>query len=278
MRVVKYVLLVGSMLLVGCGESEDSVVAYIKELGGQVAYDGKGADKTVVGVDLAGANIDDAGLGRVAGLAELRKLNLAGTDVADAGLGHLEGLTKLRSLDLLGTHVTKAGVESLKARLPKCKVLTTESQAAAVEKIKKLGGTVAYDEASPGHPVVDVLLRSEKANDATLAHLEGLTRLRTLNLDSTAVTDAGLKHLKNLTTLQRLSVYGTKVTDAGMKHLAGLTKLEELNVSRTQITDAGLKHIKGLRNLQFLDLYGTKVTDDGVKELQAKLPKCLIRK
>jgi Leucine-rich repeat (LRR) protein len=278
MRVINCVLLVCSLLLVGCGESEDSVVAYIKEMGGQVAYDGKGAEKTVVGVDLAGAKVDDTGLGRVAGLAELRKLNLAGTDVADAGLGHLEGLTKLRSLDLLGTQVTKTGVESLKAKLPKCKVLTTESQKAAVAKIEKLKGTVAYDESGPGNPVVDILLRSEKANDAALAHLEGLTRLRTLNLDSTVVSDAGLKHLKNLTKLQRLSVYGTKVTDAGMKHLTGLTKLEELNVSRTQITDIGLKHVKGLRSLQFLDLYGTKVTDAGVKEFQTKLPKCIIRK
>ena len=112
--------------------------------------------------------------------------------------------------------------------------------------------------------------------DTGLMHLEGLTSLETLRFDTTQVTDAGLVHLKGLMSLQHLSLEGTQVTDAGMVHLKELTSLESLDLSYTQVTDAGLVHLKGLTSLTWLRLRWTPVTDAGVQDLQEALPNCEI--
>ena len=66
------------------------------------------------------------------------------------------------------------------------------------------------------------------------AHLEGLARLKELDLDRTAVDDAGLAHLKNLTGLFSLSLNGTQVGDAGLLHLQGLTELGSIWLANTR--------------------------------------------
>jgi hypothetical protein len=43
--------------------------------------------------------------------------------------------------------------------------------------------------------------------------------LETIVLDETLITDAGLAHLSGLTKLRSLSLGGTKVTDAGVRDL-----------------------------------------------------------
>jgi hypothetical protein len=132
---------------------------------------------------------------------------------------------------------------------------------AAIAEIKKLGGSWAVDEQSPGKPVIKVLL------------------------SDTQITDAGLEHLKGLTSLKRLDLYSTQITDAGLEHLKGLTGLQSLDLRSTQITDAGLEHLKGLTSLKrnavqdvgaWLDLSSTRVTDTGIKKLQEALPNCRI--
>ena len=52
-----------------------------------------------------------------------------------------------------------------------------------------------------------------------MAHLQGLTNLRTLNLTSTEITDPSLVHLKGLTGLGNLYLHNTQVTDAGVANL-----------------------------------------------------------
>ena len=59
----------------------------------------------------------------------------------------------------------------------------------------------------------------ENVADAGLAHLNGLTELRELNLRSTKVTDAGLVHLRALTGLRKLDLRHTRVTAAGVRSL-----------------------------------------------------------
>ena len=141
-----------------------------------------------------------------------------------------------------------------------------ESQDAAVAAIRKLGGTVTFDEENPGKPLIGVNLSSTKVTDAGLQHLKGLTKLQSLNLSRNEVSDAGLEHLKGLTSLQMLYLGGTKVTDAGLVHLKGLTSLQTLSLSHTKVTDAGLVHLK---RLKFLGLEGCEgVTDAGLVHLK----------
>ena len=50
-------------------------------------------------------------------------LNLDGSKITDAGLAKLEGLDQLRWIGLSRSEVTEAGVKKLKAALPGCNVL-----------------------------------------------------------------------------------------------------------------------------------------------------------
>jgi Leucine-rich repeat (LRR) protein len=50
-------------------------------------------------------------------------------------------------------------------------------------------------------------------------HLQGLTRLKRLDLNDTQISDAGLTHLQGLTRLERLDLHGTQVSDAGVNEL-----------------------------------------------------------
>ncbi len=127
-----------------------------------------------------------------------------------------------------------------------------QKQDAAVAAIRKLGGTVTFDEKNPAKPLVAV----------DLSLLPGI--------------DAGLAHLKGLTSLQDLYL-PPNMTDAGLEHLKGLTSLETLGLGRPNVTDAGLEHLKGLTSLRTLYLDAAKVTDGGMKGLQSALPKCRIR-
>jgi internalin A len=109
-------------------------------------------------------------------------------------------------------------------------------------------------------------------NDATLVHLEGMTKLAILVLNESKITDAGLANLKGLTNLSELDLFKTQVTDAGLVHLKVLTKLSYLDLSYTQVTDAGFAHLKGLTNLSEIFLHGTQVTDAGLEDLKQALP------
>lgn len=69
--------------------------------------------------------------------------------------------------------------------------------------------------------------------DETLAFLEGMTKLYSLDLNDTQVSDAGLKLLKELPALKELRIKGTKVTEAGFKeHLGGLERLESIDIRK----------------------------------------------
>jgi hypothetical protein len=98
-------------------------------------------------------------------------------------------------------------------------------------------------------------------------------KLAVLDLAGTRVTDAGLAHLAGLTNLRTLRLEDTQVTDAGLKYLAPLKKLTELDLRGTRVTDAGLEVLAGFPNLQKLLLDKSQATDAGVAKLQKARPK-----
>src|SRR5208283_1397106 len=82
-----------------------------------------------------------------------------------------------------------------------------------VDEIKQIGGKVTLDESGPDKSVVGVNLFKVDLTDPWLEHLEGLTRLESLNLTQTETGDAGLRHLQGLTHLQSLELRDTRITD-----------------------------------------------------------------
>jgi hypothetical protein len=111
MRFLCCLLLGWSVLLSGCGESQEDAVAAIEKLGGTVTFNEKNPAKPDI-VRFCGT--DDAGLEHLKGLTSLQSLNLSCLKVTDAGLEHLNGLTRLTVLNLDGLKVTDAGLEHLK--------------------------------------------------------------------------------------------------------------------------------------------------------------------
>lgn len=90
--------------------------------------------------------------------------------------------------------------------------------------------------------------------DALLAAVGRLHRLEKLNAPSLRATDVGMAHLAGLTRLRSLAIVGTpRLTDAGLAHLAGLEQLESLWILGTMsIEGPGLAHLSGLKRLQTL--------------------------
>jgi len=108
--------------------------------------------------------------------------------------------------------------------------------------------------------------------DAALAHLNGLSRLKELDLSRTRITDSGLFQLKGLKGLEQLNLSRTRITDAGLAHLSGLWSLRALDLRGTEVSNAGIVYLKGLTSLRLLDLEGTDVDVLGANELRRALP------
>jgi hypothetical protein len=78
--------------------------------------------------------------------------------------------------------------------------------------------------------------------DETLTHLEGMAKLRELDLNDTQVTDAGLALLSRLPSLQILRLRKTRVTNQGfLEHLASKSTLRELDVRETEVASKTLR-------------------------------------
>jgi hypothetical protein len=85
------------------------------------------------------------------------------------------------------------------------------------------------------HGLEELDLHGAYVSNAALAHLEGMTCLRRLDLDLSAVSD--------------LDMGG--VSDAGLAHLKSLAKLKEVSLLKTEVTRAGVQELqKALPGLQ----------------------------
>jgi internalin A len=233
-------VIVFSSAPVRADDAEDTAVAFVEKLGGNILRDEKAPGKPVVWVLMAGTKMTDAGLKELAPLKNLTTLNLTSTQVSDAGLKALAPLKNLTTLVLTGTEVTDAGLKNL-APLKNLTLVQTDT----------------------------------KVTDRTLAVLREINLLHALPLATAADGKRRPAKPEDVTTL---NLTGTEVTDAGLKELALLKNLTTLELGGPTVTDTGLKELAALKNLTTLKLVFTEVTDTGVKELQKALPKCKIDK
>jgi hypothetical protein len=81
--------------------------------------------------------------------------------------------------------------------------------------------------------------------DNTLKYVNGMTRLRELDLNDSQVTDAGLGQLRRLANLQQLRLRKTKITDAGFRStLAPMESLLKVEVTGTGVKGKTLREWK----------------------------------
>jgi Leucine Rich repeat len=98
-------------------------------------------------------------------------------------------------------------------------------------------------------PTVVVLqMANPDVTDDTLDYLDGMTKLRELDLNDTKITDAGLAKLARFPALETLRLKDTAITDAGFReHLMSLDKLRELDLRGTKVTGATVREWKAAR-------------------------------
>jgi hypothetical protein len=263
----------------------DKAIAVLKEQGA-VTFDETmtGPSRRVITVTLVGSSATDEMIDYVIQLPELRFLDIHTLPRPGASSGFFSM-----------THVTSKGMDKLK-RLPNLRSLTlllddevNDSDIVFLDAMPdlrslKVGGLRALDggrgvtERGLSHvkrpdKLETLWFMSRRINDESLAHLEGFTGLRELNITSgNDVTGAGLVHLTELKGLTSLTLGCPSLSDDGMKHLAVMTQLRSLDVYSMKVTDRGVEHLKGLSNLRHLSLYHAfapmGVTDAGFKHLQ----------
>jgi hypothetical protein len=115
-------------------------------------------------------------------------------------------------------------------------------------------------------------LQATRTSDASVNRIANLAHLHTLNLANTDVTDEGLPALTRLGELKVLYLDGCRVSDYGMLYIAQLPSIEHLDVTSTLISDTGLLNLSSARNLASVRAKGTRVTPAGVAALLLKNP------
>ena len=129
-------------------------------------------------------HITDAGLAELKKMTGLQTLGLGFTKITDSGLVHLKALPELRGLDFFGANITDAGMGHLRE----------------LEGLRTLG------------------LESTQITDVGLACISDM-QLLDLHVEHTHVTLAGLLNLNGLKKLKTLNVAGLGITKAGLEEL-----------------------------------------------------------
>jgi hypothetical protein len=81
--------------------------------------------------------------------------------------------------------------------------------------------------------------------DATLMHLQAMSKLRELDLNDTQVTDAGLPRLSQLPALQILRLRKTKISDRAFReYLGDKDTLLEVDLRETEVASKTLREWK----------------------------------
>ncbi len=94
-------------------QSEDTIEATVKKLGGSVVRRDDLPGKLIVSVLQSMSDCKDTDLKSLAGLKSLTSLALYRTGVTDAGLKDVAALKTLTSPDMMKTKITDAGLKGL---------------------------------------------------------------------------------------------------------------------------------------------------------------------
>ena len=224
--------------------------------------------------------VTDAGMDHVAKLTNLKKLMMFGCDsVTDKGLAKLTTLKSLQDLHIAHSRLTIAGLASLNSMPTLTRVNVSDLERGGA--VLNLSGLTNLEDLALGFRP-----RSPDAfNDADLACLAGLKKLRWLQIGPRDFTDRGMLYLAGLTNIDRLGLGGSGLTDEGLKHLANMKKLDLLNITGRfdkdkgtwspggHITDKGLRYLEAFPLLVYVEIYSdSNFSQEAVQHLWEQLP------
>jgi Leucine-rich repeat (LRR) protein len=189
-------------------------------------------------------------------LIGLIQFNLHPKDTEIAKLTRFPNLEEIRIYTRI--EITEGDISVL-TRLPALKKLSIGNNATFAAN--------AFAELGKLNKLTDLDLNLAKIGDDDIAAIKGMTSLRRLNLDDTAVTNAGLQYLKGFTELYSLDLDHTHIGDAGLQYIVNLKSLRELSLTKTEVTNAGLADLKTMNELTVLEL-PSGISDAGLKHLK----------
>ncbi|MBI2825018.1 MAG: hypothetical protein HYX69_10070 [Planctomycetia bacterium] len=199
----------------------------------------------------------DKSLEVIGTLRDLRKLNVGvGSRFTGDGVRHLSGLTKLRSLTMGTVPFTDEAARMCEGMLDLEWLLFDEMRGTLSDEGLKI--------LSKLHHLKSLRLRptNDKVTDDGLRLLASMVGLEELGVGGPQFTDAGLAVLEYLPNLHTLWVSRSQITDKGMRVFKWLPRLRILRLEHTAISDAGTAHLEGLKHLTRLVLNDTKITDE----------------
>jgi hypothetical protein len=194
-----------------------------------------------------GPGLGDAHLPLLAGLSELESLQTNLATITDDGVGGLAAFKNLKILKFF--HPSKSFTGSGLAKL------------AGMEKLERLtvAGSLAFD-------------------DAGMAAVGKLTRLKEFRTWHAGQTLEGVKHLKGLTNLKNLTLGQrlaykppTTIADDTLAVLAELKSLETLELQEARLKRESLVQLKALTGLKTLNLAGIDIAEAEVEALRKEL-------
>jgi len=208
--------------------------------------------------------LSDKGLERISTLPVLEELTVeGGNGITDVGLGYLARLRRLKRLNLVSESpgITNRGFAEI------AKLSRLERLAVCLPTMES-GVTLAglnHFNALTELRVLEVLTLTLK-RDNSILDISALRQLEELSLGFEEMRDEDLACLTGLTQLRRLQ-NARGISDAGMAHLAGLTRMEHMGIGGPQLTDNGLRYVANMKMMDNLTL-GGDFSEAGLRQLE----------
>jgi Leucine-rich repeat (LRR) protein len=223
----------------------------------------------LVDINLKLTNVTDEGVAHLANIPTLKQLRLVKTNVTDAGVSHVQDMHELEWLDLQDVITVSNNCLPDVARCRNLRFLRVYGRSFEGEGIAPIGQmkslrVLSMQQTGVGSPTY-------KPEDDNIHHLAGLVDLERLDLYGTFVNDASMAKLSSLTKLRDLSLRGTACGAVDMSYLASMPELRSLDLGESFVDDISMKEIGKLSNLEDLILWNTYVTNEGIVELEGKL-------
>jgi beta-lactamase regulating signal transducer with metallopeptidase domain/Leucine-rich repeat (LRR) protein len=182
-------------------------------------------------VSIRSGDITDQGLASLAPLSNLETLWVICPDVTGAFLETIAACQNLRVLLILDQTKPPQGLASLRTFTKLVELTITEQvDNAAFELLDKL-------------PLTKLGVEGPFTDEA-LVHLQSMSQLEWLSLNSNEITGSGLKNLTGLTELRHLGISGTKIVDGDLDQLKTLIKVEEVTLYYTGVSEAKQARLK----------------------------------
>jgi len=232
----------------------------------------KGLRRLTIANNFGFGDAEAAGLEK---LTQLESLDLRVTSISDLGLAHLKALTSLRYLNLSGTRIKGPGLQFIQG-LTDMRFLVLSRGDVGPNFYYRAYHCAQYFRGMS--ELRRLNLHGSYVEDSDLQYLQNLTRLENLDVgciygEDGGITDDGLAFIAGLTRLKKLNLDGSAVTGPGLTRLASPSQLRELSLKCTNVTDAGLDSLQGLPAVESLDLNHCRGVGDDVVERLAKLPR-----